>query len=326
MDAQDLINSYLYSPQEEMEITEEKENMVLNELKKSYKVEINRMHIDEKKDSVYFPWLVENLKIYFLFVPGSYSADLLVFAIPHEKDSLQLLDFRKKITEYNFIQLNTEERISFLLKEGLLDIQPDKSVSIFIISNKFDTDIELMGIHWAQRLYNEAREHFKLSKIETLDFDTLGLHAAKYQFKSMIKKISNKQFTVELDECLFAFEHELYYICGAGLGGLLESLLYFSLSNYGVEKEVGKDPTMKDYIRVLNKYHLIDRRRENFIKSTFMIRNSISHYNTGFTNVDQCQMVMHGLTNSFSNIYMPSEKWKTTHPDTSYNQYLKNKK
>ena len=177
---------------------------------------------------------------------------------------------------------------------------------------------------WAKKEFEAASSHFKNTPIEIFSFNDIGLHADKYAFKIIIDEIADDQFSVELDECLTAFEHELYYVCACGFGGILESILHFSLANYGLSgRGFPKDPTASDLIGTLKSNKLIDQRQESYIKSIFMIRNSVSHHNSGFTSVSQCQTMMLGVEDLFTNIYQPSQVWHQAHPGLSYKEYSK---
>ncbi|PIO83571.1 hypothetical protein BSQ39_08345 [Loigolactobacillus backii] len=322
--AQEIINSHIFDHYSDIPINEKTETIVLEELKNAYNNEINKMHIDFETDKVFFSWLTQPLKIYMVLVPqknSSHLQNVIVLAVKNNKDELQILDLKEKITEYAFINFDINKQISFLIKEKLLDLNPEEISSI--ISNGTITNVASIGENWAQSEYKHAGSHFKKPIIETLNFNELGLHAAKYEFDTVIKEIADQQFTAELNECLSAFEHEFYYVCAAGLGGVLESILYFSLDNYKlIDRSFPKDPTIFDFIRILKSNKIISRRDENYIKSNFLIRNSVSHYNSGFTNVSQCQTMMLGVRNLFSTIYLLSKEWKAKHPDLTYKEYL----
>ncbi|EEU31096.1 hypothetical protein HMPREF0501_00501 [Limosilactobacillus coleohominis 101-4-CHN] len=78
---------------------------------------------------------------------------------------------------------------------------------------------------------------------------------------------------------------------------------------------LGSEPTLLDYLSALKKLGLIDRRQSNRIRATFIFRNSISHYNQGFTAVSDIESMLHGVENIFTTLYLPSQEWKEAHPN-----------
>ncbi|RRG06410.1 MAG: hypothetical protein DUD28_03060 [Lactobacillus sp.] len=322
--AQDIIDSHVFDHLREISINEETEAVVLATLRKAYETEIDRMHIDADNDKVFFSWLAQPMTVYFLFIPQSVSnamQGILCFAVNSNNNNVKLIDYKGKIEEYAFKKYDAKKQLSFLINQKLLDVQPESICAI--IRAGIQTNLVSIGETWAQDEYKRAGSHFKKPVIETLNFNELGLHAAKYEFNTVIQEIADQQFTAELNECLSAFEHEFYYVCAAGLGGVLESILYFSLDNYKlIDRSFPKDPTIFDFIRILKSNKIINRRDENYIKSNFLIRNSVSHHNSGFTNVSQCQTMMLGVRNLFSTVYLPSKEWKAKHPDSTYKEYL----
>ena len=64
----------------------------------------------------------------------------------------------------------------------------------------------------------------------------------------------------------------------------------------------------------MKQFNLIDYRQTERIKAAFMLRNAISHYNQGFTEVDDIQSMLHGIENIYSTLYLPSQEWKENHP------------
>ncbi|NGY93854.1 hypothetical protein F3K44_31285 [Bacillus megaterium] len=70
----------------------------------------------------------------------------------------------------------------------------------------------------------------------------------------MIGKIDNDQFTLELEECLDAYERNVF-VCAAGLGSVLEHLLYLAIEKHVPEKDIktNENSTASEYIGQLKK-------------------------------------------------------------------------
>ena len=48
----------------------------------------------------------------------------------------------------------------------------------------------------------------------------------------------------------------------------------------------------------------LKKREKTYLRGLFLIRNSVSHYNQGFTSKDQCTNLMNGIKNIFNNYYV----------------------
>jgi hypothetical protein len=308
-------------------IKPEDADTAVEELKHAYDKNVAKASTDPN-DETYFSWKNHNMTICVCKVSYTNGTFPIAFAVSSGKeDELKIFDFVKETNNYDFFNIRTDNvqmQINYLLSKGLLpEINSDSivatSISFFLYLKEFITN-------WVSQEYKHASKHFSKTPIEIFNFNNLGLHAAKYKFDVMINTINNDQFSIELSECLYAYEHEKYYLCAAGMGGILESILYFSLENYKlIDRNIPNNPTAFDFIRILKTNDLITRRDEDYIKSIFMLRNSVSHHNSGFTDASQCQAMMLGSRNIFATIFQPSKVWNKENPDLSYREYLRNR-
>ena len=131
----------------------------------------------------------------------------------------------------------------------------------------------------------------------------------KYHFEDMLKEINNDQFTDEFNQCLFAYEHEKWFLCASGLGSCLEHLMYIILNNYAKKgyntlNRFPKDPTAKDYVsRFRQKPIGIDSRQARAINLFFMARNSVDHYNSGKTQRIFCDLLLDGISDVYNDYF-----------------------
>ena len=131
----------------------------------------------------------------------------------------------------------------------------------------------------------------------------------KYHFEDMLKEINNDQFTDEFNQCLFAYEHEKWFLCASGLGSCLEHLMYIILNNYAkkgynILNRFPKDPTAKDYVnRFRQKPIGIDSRQARAINLFFMARNSVDHYNSGKTQRIFCDLLLDGISDVYNDYF-----------------------
>lgn len=196
-----------------------------------------------------------------------------------------------------------EDKLKYLIDGAYLhSLYPENIISSSI--DKVDAFF-LYTSSWIRREYRVAKSSLAYLPVNTINFNELRIHADKYQFKEMIDDISNEQFSSEFYECLEAYEREMFYVCAAGLGGVIEHLMYLTLEkNNMLDRSFPDNPTYHDYVSHFSREPIkIDRRQKNFIKSVFMIRNSVSHFNSGFTGKENCQSLMSGIKNIYTNYY-----------------------
>lgn len=134
----------------------------------------------------------------------------------------------------------------------------------------------------------------------------------KYHFDDMLKIINEDQFTDEFNQCLFAYEHEKWFICAAGLGSCIEHLMLIIIKNYDNKGykmlgSLGKEPTARNYIACFRKFPIqISSRQERFFNSIFSLRNAVDHHNTGKTQRGICDLLLDDISDIFNDYYSNS--------------------
>lgn len=303
--------------------TEDKEVLeeFLLESKKAYSDEIKKISLDDD-DKIYFAWLQSYIHIYLIRISDSMNFNqIVVMATKVENDSKNEITYIDKTQETDnghFIHSNEDQKLSMLFDTYDLKkvINPEAVIKKSVYFMSVGSSPELWINRWVDREMEHTKKHFSLPPID-LRFNNLGLHTQKFKLNQIIKAVNDEQFNRELEECMTVFEEEYYYPAAAGLGGIMESLLYKTLENYQrtSHKILGSDPTLLDYLGALKRFNLIDRRQSNRIRASFTIRNSISHYNQGFTEVSDIETMLHGIENIFTTLYLPSQEWKEAHPN-----------
>lgn len=300
---------------------ENKLNAFLENAKSYYQEEVTSAHLDDD-DLIYFSWAKQPLHIYLIRTSGSLDfKQILVMALQENnllKNKITYLDKTKETNNAQFKHSNEIEQLNYILSGSGMpkELKSENIIknSIFTLSLSMITKIWIN--QWFDKEFNHTKQHFSTAPIK-LKFNELGLHSQKFKLEEIIHIVDDPQFTRELEECMTVFEQEYYYPAAAGLGGVMESLLYKTLENYQrtSNKVLGSDPTLLDYLGALKRFDLIDRRQSNRIRSSFTIRNSISHYNPGFTEVSDIQSMLHGIENIYANLYLPSLRRKGSHPN-----------
>ena len=78
------------------------------------------------------------------------------------------------------------------------------------------------------------------------------------------------------------------------------------------EENNGTTITVKRLINNLRKEPInIDTRQERYIRLVFKARNAVSHYNSGYTSKELCDLMLTGISSIFNDYYRNSvEKYK----------------
>lgn len=316
----------------------------LNNLHEEYLKKINFLHIPVT-ELTRFSWS-ENKKITLYVIkvfsdyPG-YNHSTMYFATKSnaEKDKVKFLDFTKETAVPEFSRINDSEvlsRTAWLVSQKLMN----KEISqIIILSSAIFNFEDFKGSlddknfferwakEWVDKEYDKTQDAEKSSTpVQAFpDFPSIKqrFFIDRYHFKDMLSTINNDQFTDEFDQCLFAYEHEKWFLCATGLGSCLEHLMLIILSNYdknGFRDENGgkifknfpKNPTAQDYVRLFRKDPInISSRQATFINLLYMARNSVDHHNTGKTQKNLCDLLLDGISDMYNDYYPSSVLFKS---------------
>lgn len=290
---------------------------LLKEIKEYYQERLDYYQVNGKELSR-FSW-AENKKVelhVFLTSNDDYfnPNDLIFFAVPSQSDNLNFKNiFDETNNNPSFEQLNRREKISWLVSNNYLHLKDRiiKSSINFGLPN-YNTIPTYLLKKWAHDwVDNEYREtSLSLSsatKLQSFPTTNKKFFVDRYHFNDMLSTISDDQFTDEFNQCLFAYEHEKWFLCAAGLGSCLEHLMLLTLMNYSKQGSLGRNPTAKDYLKAFEKEPIsIDSRQQTFIDTLFRVRNSVDHHNSGHTQKNLCDMLLDGVSDIFNDYFIPS--------------------
>lgn len=266
------------------------------------------------------------LKVFLDSIYPNEDYTTIAFAKPSPQNKILLIDLIKETKNPDFNKITGDkDKINWLINKKILNPRILKnliSASFISVINMITSNPYTMkrwAKAWAEKEYNTTLEiesnptpinHFpKISQRYFID---------RYHFEDMLRIINNDQFTDELGQCMFAYEHEKWFLCAAGLGSCLEHLMYMVLNNYdtkGYEDNNGrrllsrfpKSPTARDYITWFSKPPInIDARQKSAFNLYFMARNSVDHFNTGKTQRIFCDVLLDGISETFNNYFQAS--------------------
>jgi hypothetical protein len=223
----------------------------------------------------------------------------------NQKGEIIVHNFINDNFSYELKRMEPDELLSELIHRGKIDINPDDVVALSFLQGtniiSYMPDI-LFNKEYQYNLKPQFNSTFK-----SMTFNTSRIHKDIYEFSDMIQSINNHQFTLELEECLEAYEKEKFFICAAGLGSVLEHLLYLSIEKHVDEKDIkiNENSTASEYIGQLKKEPFkIDKREASHLKNIFAYRNSVSHFNKGIFSKEMCDHLLSGIKISFDKYYL----------------------
>lgn len=293
---------------------------ILSNMKKEYLAQINYIGVDVN-DEERFSW-AENrhlsFEMYHLFHKNMYPSDktlvYLILARLSKEDSLQIIDLEKKTHSFEFEQLTVNEYLPYLISKHLVqkseEIVP-ASVDILYTAPPFGSspyDFNALAQRFAEKEYKTTQKELTARNVlEPFPVTKHEMFIDTYHFDDMLKELNNNQFSDEFNQCLFAYTHEKWFLCAAGIGSCLEHLMLLILMNYNKAAQLGRNPTAKDYLKAFTRDPIcLDARQQTYIDTLFRLRNSIDHHNAGITSKRICDMLLDGVTNVFNEYYIPS--------------------
>lgn len=221
--------------------------------------------------------------------------------------------------------VNEKDRINWLVSKQLISKKLSKNIlpaSLKVTFGVFDgvdaVQSEAWMNQWVDKEYDSTLSVESIPKpIASFPLSNQKYFVDRYHFNDMLETINNEQFTDEFNQCLCAYNNQKWFLCASGLGSCLEHLLLIILQNYAENgfdtlKGLGYDPTAASLINNLRKEPInIDTRQERYIRLVFKARNAVSHYNSGYTSKELCDLMLTGISSIFNDYYRNSvEKYK----------------
>lgn len=314
------------------------DNKLINFTRNAYNEEIDYIGME---DLSIFSWKNKHLKLTMLKVfwnSDSNNMAMFTFAELSNKDEFFYQDITEKTHNIQFETSNNNlERFAYIKKNIIKNAKPLSS-SLFLhagssnhMSSVYTEDgsnilAEMTTYYWgrnfAKNEYLQASKELSKNLLDdSLDLVTNKYYTDRFHFNEILNGINNKQFTLELNDCLKAYEQGLWFVCATGIGSVIEHLLYLSLkrldnkykANHTAKeyakshplKGLSRDPTKRDYINRFEQYDKdFNYRTENHINSTFILRNSVDHYSSGYSAKNICDMMFQGISDFYEGIYL----------------------
>ncbi|MBW1606458.1 hypothetical protein [Lactobacillus sp. Sy-1] len=298
---------------------------ILQKLKELYKDQIK--YIGANPEENVFIWTKEYLKVWIIQIYNRKFPDtpkFFFFATSGNftKDEIILKDLRESTNIYS-IQRNifdVKKTIQSLIANNLLP----KNLNIVESSIYNMTNSIKMGGFLSDESLNFPAENFADNEAKAIDnnlskssndffnLDKRIFFAKKYDFDNIIKVVDNKHFEARLDDCLWAYNKEKWFLAASGLGSVMEELLILSVMNFSnankkMIKSLGHTPTLSNYLAALRQKPVeMDMTQERYIRCIFELRNCTNHYSSGFTTKSITDELLLGLRNLYDEFYVKS--------------------
>lgn len=310
-------------------LEDNKEKKLTNTLHKFYLDRVKNYYNFKGEQLTRFAWTnnkkvnIYGIKIYVDSAIGHIG--FLTFATTSNTENMVFLtdrysetknpDFSDNIDDKNKLNwLISRNFISKKLAKNILSASLGLTFGIFDnLDNLTETTIESWINKWVDTEYNDTLSiERKPVPVTSFPLSNQKYFVDRYHFNNMLETINDEQFTDEFNQCLDAYNDQKWFLCASGLGSCLEHLLLLILQNYAKKgfdtiKGLGYDPTASNLVINLRKEPInIDTRQERYIRLIFKARNAVSHYNTGYTSKELCDLMFTGISSIFNDYYKKS--------------------
>lgn len=200
---------------------------------------------------------------------------------PSDDIKLEFYDFSVETNNYDFENITLNQRIEWLINKNLLNIRQENIIWNSVNNGIFIQESNLMefGSNWAKNEYEQTNKILqKNTKVERFPVINQHFFVDRYHFDDMLKSINDDQFSDEFNQCLFAYNHEKWFLCATGLGSCLEHLMYIIIANYGDFKNLEKNQLSKIILQNLNNLLLVSVRDKQHLSRYYLwleIRSTI---------------------------------------------------
>ncbi|CAK1254120.1 hypothetical protein [Fructobacillus cardui] len=261
-----------------------------------------------------------------------YSNILFAEINKNQNDEVVLHDIRELTTDnLNINTILSDKTIAYLFANNYFpNINPDNVLKNSIVSLIVDLGDNYPSPSsyaklWISGDYSKISEKFTKRQFEVVTFDSNLLNRSTFEFEKMIKDVNDDVFTDNLNQVIGGYNKGWFYISAAGIGGLIETLLYKTIINYGItDIQKTKAPTKIVYSKMLRqlnketktypdnqKIHF-ENAEELALELDFLTRNKVSHHSTFIINEGHVHNLFLSLKDVYDRYYMPSLRYANT--------------
>ncbi|CAK1232892.1 hypothetical protein R82291_FJPPFKPJ_00806 [Fructobacillus cardui] len=308
----------------------EKEQFIKDFRKKAEEVLHNTLGKDYDKYIHLFPF---NNKFNFHIVRVDNFDDIIFAEInKNQNDDVVLHDITKLATDnLNINTIHSSETIAYLFENKYFSNINQNNIlinSIVSLSGRLNGNYPSPNNYarlWITGDYRKISKKFTKRQSEVVTFDSNLLNRSTFEFEKMIEDVNDDVFTNNLNQVIGGYNKGWFYISAAGIGGLIETLLYKTIINYGItDIQKTKAPTKIVYSKMLRqlnketrtypdnqKIHF-ENAEELALELDFLTRNKVSHHSTFIINEGHVHNLFLSLKDVYDRYYMPSLRYANT--------------
>ncbi|KGO32424.1 hypothetical protein Q757_01120, partial [Oenococcus alcoholitolerans] len=164
---------------------------------------------------------------------------------------------------------------------------------------------------FVEREFRKSVKQLSMTPLSDDAFNKNSFFLNKFQVADITHGVDDPEFTEEISEILFAYNAGKWFLSVCALGTALEHLLILTLRNYQDIQGLGKDAGAAVLLgKMRNNTHIhLDVTQERFIRQLFETRNTVSHYNDGWTGKGQVDLLLNGIRSVYKTHYLPSKEF-----------------
>lgn len=306
-----------YEEVSDLNLSKENLKLAYNLIHQDYKSFLNDLCRTSETLKDYFSWARPILDIHIVYFKershNSRKSRMQFFSKRNDSQGTIIVhDLTKKDIPFPTLNLISnfkhKEFLKILIQDEFLKVKSEDILDLGVFGvGGIERDL---GPKFFDREYNHNVLPQTDKPTGIVKFNDLSIHKALYDFEDMLKNIKNDQLTFELEDCIYAYEIKKFFLCACGLGSVIEHLLALCIEKHMEPKNIrlGSNATAQDYIAHLRKEPFnISARETNHLKNIFSYRNSVSHFNKGYTNKMTCDNMLNGIRHIFENYYLMTE-------------------
>lgn len=314
----------------DLSIEENKENF-LEMLRDKYDERVK--YIDPTNEQNVFSWKNRKLHFHILLTHNPYNDDSLQYVIvfatfgSSNKDELTYEDLVEKTRNYEFdhIKQGPKKSLEYLVQNKIIQnphLIESSVMFIYIVNKDLGTaQASEISYSFADNEYESTTKELQMNLISTTQLDTIQskYFTDRYHFDDIKNSLNDEQFSYELEDCLKAYQNGMWFVSSTGIGSVIEHLLYLTIVNLDNKwtpsekspqsplRQLGRGPTKSNYINALSKcLPRFDDRQRSQLEAMFLLRNSVDHFNSGYSNKGFCDTLLQGIVDIYNGIYLQS--------------------
>lgn len=276
-----------------------------------------------------FSWISTGLDLTIISTKNKFFGQIKAVYLSsseQEAGTLRYHDFTS-VQDYAFLTTQSDnEKVKWLLSKGkiqnkdiiLVTVNGMSLENIGGLKKEIEGEIE----SFVEREFHKSIKQLSITPLSDDAFNKNLFFLNKFQLADITHDVDDPEFTEEISEVLFAYNAGKWFLSACALGTTLEHLLILALRNYQDIQGLGKDAGAAVLLSKMRKNTHINLgvTQERFIRQLFETRNTVSHYNDGWTGKGQVDLLLNGIRSVYKTHYLPSKEFAIRQKHSSNSQ------